>query len=105
MHDGICSNPLDMSQSRYAKREKTARPPPQPATRDMNPLACPLSRRTSFLHTEAHDILEGKVTDIEERRERNKEILHKYARYVLVKACILASQTPTIVLIRVIIYM
>lgn len=81
MHDGICLNPLDMSQKKYIKENRPITR--ETTSRDLNPLGFPLKRRTSFqVKQHAFDIVEGKKIDHDEARQKNKEILEKYARSV-----------------------
>lgn len=80
MHDGICTNPLDMSLRKFndGRRDKP------PITRDLNPLGFPLKKKTAFQSTikaEAEDILAGKH-DVEKARNRGRDVLNKYAKYV-----------------------
>lgn len=78
MHDGICTNPLDMSLRKFNDGRRN-RPAP---TRDLNPLGFPLKKKTAFqtkIKEEAEDILAGHHNK-DDARARGRDVLNKYAK-------------------------
>ncbi|XP_050412886.2 trichohyalin [Patella vulgata] len=77
MHDNICDNPLDMSDTKY---QMPPRKRPPSVQRDMNPLGQPLSQNSTFLlKKQARDLMEGKL-DKSILHADKIELLHKYAK-------------------------
>ena len=58
MHDNMCDNPLDMSNTRYMHKR------PASVQRDMNPLGYPMKKDTRFIQKNSHTALHKKANDL-----------------------------------------
>lgn len=74
MHDGMCDNPLDMSNTKYTNRVASAQ-------RDMNPLGYQLTKKSSFMakHKKAKD-MGFKQQNI--MTKDGQDIFNKYQKWV-----------------------
>ena len=81
MHDKMCDNPLDMSNTKYMQHR------PASVQRDMNPLGFPLKKNTPFiernnraksLHKKADDLLSGKKPN--EVSSEGLDMFNKYQK-------------------------
>ncbi|ELT92842.1 hypothetical protein CAPTEDRAFT_224063 [Capitella teleta] len=85
MHDGMCDNPLDMSNTKYMNRVASAQ-------RDMNPLSNPMSKQSPFMnkHPSKRGIPNFKQIDNLTSTE-GSDVFNKYQKLPHIKSNPLAS--------------